>query len=71
METGVGEEPCHLSKDFSFLKRRSLVTRFSPHMFQFNRELEGNGLKGIRASRTQKIPVMWRFSCSPATNAGG
>jgi len=54
VETGVSEEPCHLSKDFSFLKKRSIVTCFSPHMFQFNRELEGNGLKEIHTSRTQK-----------------
>jgi hypothetical protein len=41
VEAGVGEKPCNLSKDFSFLKGRSLVRPLSPHMFQCNRELEG------------------------------
>ena len=39
VETGVGKEPCDLSKNFSFLEGRSLVTSLSPHMLQRNREL--------------------------------
>ena len=41
VETGVGEESCNLSKDFSFLKGRSLVVSLSSHMFQFDSELGG------------------------------
>lgn len=39
MEAGVGEESRHLGKNFSLLKRRSLVTFLSSHMFQIDREL--------------------------------
>jgi len=39
VEARIGEEPCNLGKDFSFLKGRSLVTFLSSYMFQFNREL--------------------------------
>lgn len=41
VEAGIGEESCNLSKYFSFLKGRSLVTPLSPYVFQFNRELGG------------------------------
>lgn len=40
MKTGVGQESCHLCKNFSLLKRGGLVTFLSPDMFQFDRELE-------------------------------
>lgn len=41
VEARIGEEPCNLSKDFSFLKGRGPVTSLSPYVFQFNRELGG------------------------------
>ena len=54
VEAGVGEEPCNLSKDFSFLKGRSLVALFSPHMFQFNRELGGERFEETPHARNVK-----------------
>jgi len=60
VEDGVCEEPCDLSKDFSFLKGRRLVALLSPHMFQFNRELRGK--------RCEKAPHAqnWKRTCNVA-----
>ena len=54
MEAGVGEEPCDLSKNFSFLKGRSLVAPLSPHVFQFNRELRGEQFEEAPHAQNRK-----------------
>ena len=60
VEAGVGEEPCDLSKNFSFLKGRSLVAPLSPHVFQFNRELGENDLRKPHAPKTGNAPATLR-----------
>ena len=54
VETRIGEEPCNLSKDFSFLKGRSLVTSLSSYMFQFYRELEGEWSEEVPRAQNRK-----------------
>jgi len=54
VEAGVGEEPCNLSKNFSFLKGGSLVVLLSPRVFQFNRELGGGRFEEVLRAQNVK-----------------